>query len=95
MLKKIIDFLANNWIGVVICMVITLFVFWIVGYFANGLLGYKFEIGSIWQGILALSGPGVIGIAKYYVDSKHNSIPGQIPCVGNSLNEKCNDSKTV
>ena len=77
MFKKTIEYLAEQWIGVVICMIAALFLFWVIGYFANGILGYKFEIASAWAGILALSGQGVLGIAKYYVDSKHNSIQGE------------------
>ena len=77
MWQKIIDFLAERWIGVVICMVITLFIFWSVGYFCNGLFGTKFELNSAWAGVAAVSTAGFVGLGKYWTDSRHNSEPGQ------------------
>lgn len=79
MFRKIIEFLVDYWTSIIIFMVIVLFLCFIVGYFANAILLTKFELASCWAGIVAVSGPGVLGIAKYYVDSKHNSTLGEKP----------------
>ena len=55
---------------------------WLVGYWANGLLGTHFEINSCWQGLAGIvTGLGGLGAmaAKYYVDSKYNSNEGEKP----------------
>lgn len=83
MWQKAINFIADNWVGVVICMVIALFIFWSIGYFANGLFGARFELNSVWAGVTAITAAGVVGITKYWTDSKHNSTPGQMPIGGN------------
>ena len=39
-------------IGILICcFVLFVLISWGVGYYANGLLGLKFDLGSIWQGL--------------------------------------------
>lgn len=74
-------------IGVLI-MSFILFVLlsWGVGYYMNGLLGYKFDLGSIWQGLgacvaaigslLTMAG---VNLGKRYIDSKFNSPLGERP----------------
>ncbi len=74
-------------IGVLI-MTFILFVLlsWAVGFYANGFYGFKFDLGSIWQGLgacvaaitslLTLAG---VNLAKHYVDSRYNSQPGEKP----------------
>lgn len=79
MLKRTIDFLASNWAEVVVCMVITLFIFWSIGYFCNALIGTKFELQSCWLGVAAVTTAGVISLGKYWADSIHNTLPGQMP----------------
>lgn len=59
---------------------------WLVGFWANGLLGAKFDLGSCWQGISSVVA-GMTGVAalagtkyaKYYLDSKYNSEGGERP----------------
>ena len=59
---------------------------WGVGYYANGFYGYKFDLGSIWQGlgacVAAISGlltMAGVDLAKRYINSKYNSAPGESP----------------
>ena len=59
---------------------------WGVGYYANGFYGYKFDLGSIWQGlgacVAAISGLltlAGVDLAKHYIDSKFNSPKGETP----------------
>lgn len=55
---------------------------WLIGYWANGLYGTKFEIGSCWQGLAGIvTGLGGLAAlaAKYYMDSKFNSKVGEMP----------------
>ena len=56
-----------------------LFLFWTIGYFANALLGMKFEIRSCWDGFTTLSGAGVLAMVKYIMDSWKNSEDGTNP----------------
>lgn len=68
----------------VICMTVGLFsgvfilVSWGIGYYANGLYGYKFDINSCWQGVSAV-GVGLVGLLKWLIDSVHNSEKGDMP----------------
>jgi len=79
MFNKIIDYIAEKWVGVVILMVIALFLFWSIGYFCNAIYLTKFELASCWIGVTAICGTGVLGLGKYYTDSKHNSEQGKAP----------------
>jgi len=74
-------------IGLLICLfILIVLVSWAVGYYMNGLLGYKFELGSIWQGLgacitaigslLTMAG---VNLGKQYIDSKYNSPQGVRP----------------
>lgn len=74
-------------IGILICcFVLFVLVSWGVGYYANGLLGLKFDLGSIWQGLgacvaaigslLTMAG---VNLGRQYIDSKFNSPPGERP----------------
>ena len=68
----------------VVCMVFGLFsgmcvlISWGVGYYANALYGYHFEIASCWQGVSAI-GVGLVGLLKWLVDSYKNSLEGRMP----------------
>ncbi len=73
-------------IGILICcFVLFVLVSWGVGYYANGLLGLKFDLGSIWQGLgacvaaigslLTMAG---MNLGRQYIDSKFNSPPGEM-----------------
>ena len=59
---------------------------WGVGYYANGFYGFKFDLGSIWQGlgacVAAISGLltlAGVDLAKHYINSKFNSPNGENP----------------
>ena len=56
-----------------------LFLFWTIGYFANALLGTKFDIRSCWDGFTTLGGAGVLAMVKYIMDSWKNSSEGEKP----------------
>ncbi|GMB00248.1 hypothetical protein [Pelosinus sp. IPA-1] len=79
MMRKIICFLADNWVGVVISMVLALFVFWAFGFMSNALFSTKFELSSCWAGVAAISTAGVVSLGKYWTDSKHNSPVSEMP----------------
>ena len=59
-----------------------LFLFWTIGYFANALLGTKFDIRSCWDGFTTLGGAGILAMVKYIMDSWKNSEDGQKPYGG-------------
>ena len=83
-------------IGLLVC-VFVLFVLlsWGVGYYMNGLLGYKFDLGSVWQGIgacaaavgslLTMAG---MNLGRKYIDSKFNSPTGVAPKREGELNDR-------
>lgn len=56
-----------------------LFLFWAIGYFANALVGTKFDIRSCWDGFTTLGGAGVLATVKYIMDSWKNSNNGVNP----------------
>lgn len=60
-------------------MFLMLFGFWSVGYFANSLYGYHFDLQSCWTGFTAISGAGFLATVKYCTDSWKNSPPGKMP----------------
>jgi len=74
-----LKWLAKNWVGVIIVMVIALFVFWAVGYFSNALYGSHFELTSCWAGVAAISSAGAVSLGKYWTDSRHNSKQEEMP----------------
>nr|DAV69309.1 MAG TPA: hypothetical protein [Caudoviricetes sp.] len=74
-------------IGILICcFVLFVLISWGVGYYANGLFGLKFDLGSIWQGLgacvaaigslLTMAG---VNLGRQYIDSKFNSPLGERP----------------
>jgi hypothetical protein len=60
-------------------MTITTFLFWAVGYFANGLYLCHFDLGSCWTGMGAIATAGTAGFGKWWVDGKYNSGSGIMP----------------
>ena len=86
-MRKTICFLADNWVGVVICMVIALFIFWAFGFMSNALFNTKFELSSCWAGVAAISTAGVVSLGKYWTDSKHNSPASEMPNRGEHKND--------
>lgn len=74
-------------IGVcIMTFILFVLVSWGIGFYANGFWGYKFELGSIWQGlgacVAAITGLltlAATSLAKLYVDSRYNSPQGEKP----------------
>lgn len=71
---------------IIVLMFITLFSFWAIAFFANGLYGYKFDLQSCWGGFSAIGGAGVLAAVKYCMDSWKNSPEGQEPIFTNMVN---------
>ena len=81
------------WLSIVI--VLTLFIMcffcivmasWLIGYYANALLGMRFDLGSCWQGVTITGGAFAVtmGLAKaawtkYRTDSEFNTVFGYKP----------------
>ena len=74
-----------------------LFLFWTIGYFANALLGMKFEIRSCWDGFTTLGGAGVLAMVKYIMDSWKNSSEGEKPydTTGTVKQDQTRDARSV
>ncbi len=83
-------------IGLLICcFVLFVLLSWGVGFYLNGIFGYKFDLGSVWQGIgacaaavgsmLTLAG---VNFSKQYIDSKFNSPLGEKPRREGAENDK-------
>jgi hypothetical protein len=74
-------------IGVfIMTFILFVLVSWGIGFYANGFFGYKFDLGSIWQGlgacVAAITGLltlALSSLAKWYVDSRYNSAEGEKP----------------
>lgn len=86
----LVIFMTLAWGGMLIVVAFS----WLYGYWSNGLLGTKFDLGSCWQGIGAIL-TGFASIAalakaawtKYQADSEFNTPLGEIPIKGRSTNE--------
>lgn len=71
--------------GVLVSLcLITVFGSWLIGYYANALLGMHFELASCWQGItIGVSGIGGVAGSAYTIwkmydtDSRFNSKAGE------------------
>lgn len=92
-----------NWLAIIVVMTIIMMLFlcsvmfsWFIGFWANGLWGLKFDLGSCWTGIsVVVAGIGsVAALAKtcwtvYEIDSQYNSELGCAPChTGGVKNER-------
>jgi hypothetical protein len=73
------QFIHDYWMGVVFCMIISLFLFWIAGYIGNGLFGCHFDLQSCWVGLSTVGGAGFTALSKYLIDSSLNSPKGHEP----------------
>jgi len=73
--------------GVIILFLVVCVLFsWFIGFYANGFYGFKFDLGSVWQGlgacVTAISGLLTVAgvqLGKHYVDSRYNSQAGEKP----------------
>lgn len=89
-LKQLFVSIQTKQIGILVTVMmifLALVMFsWFVGFWANGMWGAKFDLGSCWQGISAVVA-GMTGVAalagskyaRYYLDSKYNSGDGERP----------------
>lgn len=74
-------------IGLLVCgFILFVLISWGVGFYLNGLYGFKFDLGSIWQGLGAcvtaigsLMTMAGVNLGKQYIDSRFNSPPGEKP----------------
>lgn len=78
-MQKIMDFLHDNWVGIIFIMTLILFFAWLAGYIANGLYNCRFDLSSCWAGVGSIASAGVLGWGKWFVDSRENSPPGEMP----------------
>lgn len=85
-IKEIIKAMQDRQVGLLMSFLMfflaLVMLSWLIGYWSNGLLGTKFEIGSCWQGLAGIvTGLGGLATmaAKYYVDSRYNSNEGEKP----------------
>lgn len=83
MIVKVMKFLHDNWVGVIFMMMLILFSVWLFAFFANGLLGCHFELASCWAGVGAIATAAAAGWGKWVVDSRNNSLPGEMPNTNN------------
>lgn len=79
MMQIIFMFVKQNMLEIIATIYLAMVVTWWIAFIANGLGYSKFELGSIWQGIGALSGAGFISSLKYITDSYCNSPQGSMP----------------
>lgn len=82
------DFIHNYILEIILLSFIGLGICWGVGYFANALYGYKFELASCWAGFSAIGGAGVLAAVKYCTDSFKNTEQGVAPMQGLSAKQR-------
>ena len=79
LLDSIFQLIHRYILELIILMFFSLFSFWTVGYFANSLYNFHFDLSSCWNGFSAISGAGVVATIKYCTDSWKNSPQGEPP----------------
>jgi hypothetical protein len=85
--KSIMSFIHNYVLELIIISFILLGLCWAIGYFANALGGYHFELQSCWGGFSAIGGAGTLAAVKYIMDSWKNTPEGEAPSYGmNKIN---------
>jgi hypothetical protein len=67
------NFLYNNWVGMVLLMTTCTFFAWLGGYILNGICGFKFDLASCWAGFGAIATAGLTGCGKCWIDRNDNS----------------------
>lgn len=88
MIHGFFDFIHNYILEIILIAFISLGICWGIGYFANALYGYKFELASCWAGFSAIGGAGVLAAVKYCTDSFKNTPQGQAPMQGLSTKQR-------
>ena len=80
--KGIMSLIHNYVLELIIISFILLGLCWAIGYFANALGGYHFELQSCWGGFTAVGGAGTLAAVKYIMDSWKNTPEGEAPSYG-------------
>lgn len=88
MIERLFQLLHDNWIGVILMMTLTLFVIYLVAFFANGLFSTKFDLTSCWTGVGAIATAAATGYSKWWTDSKYNSSLEKMPTSGGENNNE-------
>lgn len=84
----VMDVIHNYTLEIILISFISLGFCWGIGYFANALWGYKFELSSCWAGFSAIGGAGVLAAVKYCMDSWKNTPAGVAPQQGLSGSQR-------
>ncbi|AXB81795.1 hypothetical protein ACG98G_00290 [Megasphaera hexanoica] len=85
----------RHWLQLIVIMGVIMMTFlvlvlisWLIGYWANALLGTRFELMSCWSGVAAVASgiATIVGLGKacwtkYGYDSRYNSAVGTMPKV--------------
>lgn len=79
MVKRWFSFLHDNWVGVILTMTLILFFVYLYAFFRNGHYGERYDLASCWAGVGAIAAAAATGWGKWIVDSKLNSVDGQMP----------------
>lgn len=79
MFVSFVKFIHTYVLELIIIAFMLLGMFWTIGYFANALWGYHFELQSCWGGFTAVGGAGTLAAIKYVMDSWKNSPEGEAP----------------
>ena len=94
-LTRFLDYLSKNWLHVIMLLFIILFVSWLFGYFYGAFYNIKFDLSSVWTGVAAITGAGVMGLGqktieyyKYKTDSVYNSRAGETPPDPNTMKKE-------
>jgi len=89
----LMEFVSKRMIELAALGFLSLFASWHIGFYLNGLYGYRFELGSVWQGISTLMGAGVFGSIKYIADSWLNSARGECVYKKEEVTHERNDTR--
>lgn len=88
LLHGFFDFIHNFILEIILLSFIGLGLCWGIGYFANAIYGYHFELASCWAGFSAIGGAGVLAAVKYCTDSFKNTEHGVAPSQGLSSKQR-------
>jgi hypothetical protein len=73
------QFIKKHWLEIIMLGLLFIMLSWAIGYYANGLLGYHFELQSCWAGLSTIGSAGFLAAVKYFVDSWLNTERGEKP----------------
>ena len=76
---KIMQYIHDRWLSVILLMTLILFFVWLFAFFANGLFNCHFDLSSCWAGVGAITAAATAGWGKWLVDSWLNTNQGEKP----------------